>query len=93
LVELALRYSNQHLHERLISVAESVARRAEAKFCPSAQTPVPRRWSLMDRLGAQTIQALLADCGSGSTKPALALKYDISLSSVKRIIKSANING
>jgi hypothetical protein len=42
---------------------------------------------VMDRLGHQVISELLADRHAGATKPALAARYGISVSSVKRILK------
>jgi hypothetical protein len=46
-----------------------------------------RRWRVADRLGSQVVGQLLADRRSGMTKPALAARYAISLSSVKRMLK------
>jgi len=46
-----------------------------------------RRWRVADRLGSQVVGQLLADNKSGMTKPALALRYGISLSSVKRMVQ------
>jgi len=47
----------------------------------------PRRWRLVDRLGEQIIREILAQRQSGLAKRALADRYNISLSSVKRILK------
>jgi hypothetical protein len=46
-----------------------------------------RRWRVADRLGSQVVGRLLADRRSGMTKPALAARYAISLSNVKRMLK------
>lgn len=49
--------------------------------------PAPRRWRLVDRLGEQIIRDLLRDGRAGATQRALAERYGISLSSVKRIVR------
>jgi hypothetical protein len=44
--------------------------------------PGRRRWRVVDRLGEQVIRELLTARHAGATKPALAKRYGISLSSV-----------
>ena len=90
MVELTMRYSNQQISQRLLSTAESIAGLATVKMGSSGPAPLPRRWRLADRLGEQGLQALLADRRLGMGKRALAFRYDMSLSSVKRLLKSAH---
>lgn len=49
--------------------------------------PAPRRWRLVDRLGARIMHDLLHDSCSGATNQELADHYGIGLSSVKRLLK------
>lgn len=44
---------------------------------------------MIDRLGEQIIHDLLRDGRAGATKPILARRYGVNLSSVKRILKRA----
>ena len=47
-----------------------------------------RRWRVVDRLGEQVIDELLEGRRRGLTMKALAERYGISLSSVKRVTRS-----
>jgi DNA invertase Pin-like site-specific DNA recombinase len=57
---------------------------------PPSPAPGVRRWRLVDRLGEQVIRQLLEDRRGGMTKQQLVERYNISLSSVKRIIGGKN---
>jgi hypothetical protein len=52
----------------------------------SSRRPSQRRRGLVDRLGEQTIRELMRDSRLGATRRALAERYNISLSSVKRLV-------
>jgi DNA-binding Lrp family transcriptional regulator len=52
-----------------------------------ALAPQRQRWRLVDRLGEQIIRDLLRDSRTGTTHSALAERYGISLSSVKRVLQ------
>ena len=52
-----------------------------------ALAPQRQRWRLVDRLGEQIIRDLLRDSRTGTTHRALAERYGISLSSVKRVLR------
>jgi DNA-binding GntR family transcriptional regulator len=58
----------------------------EATRTTAAPAP-PRRWRLVDRLGEQIIRDLLRDSRAGITQRRLAVRYGISLSSVKRLLR------
>jgi DNA invertase Pin-like site-specific DNA recombinase len=45
-----------------------------------------RRWRIVDRMGQQIINDLIADRSTGVSKAKLAERYGISLSSVKRLL-------
>ena len=49
-----------------------------------------RRWRLVDRLGERVIDELLRDRRQGATQRELADRYDIGLSSVKRILREGS---
>jgi hypothetical protein len=46
-----------------------------------------RRWRLVDRLGEQIILEIVQSSHAGTTHRALAERYGISLSSVKRVLR------
>lgn len=56
---------------------------ASVDVAVSARQP----WRVADRLGADELDRLLADWRNGTSKPTLARRYGISLSSVKRILR------
>jgi hypothetical protein len=53
----------------------------------SAPRQTARRWRSVDRLGEHIISDLIRESHSGATKRVLAWRYEISLSSVKRILR------
>jgi DNA invertase Pin-like site-specific DNA recombinase len=71
----------------LVALAAEAVERIRAEEGQVLSSTPPRRWRLVDRLGEQVIREILAQRRSGLTKQALADRYDISLSSVKRILK------
>jgi DNA-binding GntR family transcriptional regulator len=58
---------------------------------PPTLAPQRQRWRLVDRLGEQIIRELLRDSDSGATQRSLAERYGISLSSVKRLLRTSRI--
>jgi hypothetical protein len=50
--------------------------------------PTSRRWRIVDRLHARAITQLVSDGLAGVPKRELAMRYDISLSSVKRLLRT-----
>jgi hypothetical protein len=71
-------------------VVVHVAQLADAIKVEEAQQerPAPQRqpWRLVDRLGEQIICDLLRDRRTGATHRVLAVRYGVSLSSVKRLL-------
>jgi hypothetical protein len=53
----------------------------------AAPTKAPRHWRLVDRLGEQVIGDLLRDRHADATRGALAERYGLSVSSVKRVLR------
>jgi len=87
-VELRGRLSNSQVLEAVALAAQAVdGVKIEAGQVPSPPR-APRRWRLVDRLGEHIILQLLQDRRGGLTKQALADRYDVSLSSIKRILRT-----
>jgi hypothetical protein len=91
LVELVGHYSNPDEWAHLADIVHPPARPAvdieawdESTVRPSCSR---RPWPVVDRLGDETVQQLLRDRRSGMMQRALAKRYGISLSSVKRILR------
>jgi DNA invertase Pin-like site-specific DNA recombinase len=70
-----------------VTLAAEAVKRIEAEKRQVLSPTPPRRWRLVDRLGEQIIREILTHRQSGLTKRALADRYNISVSSVKRILK------
>jgi DNA invertase Pin-like site-specific DNA recombinase len=70
-----------------VALAEQAIDGLAAEGTPPRPSAPVRRWRLADRLGEQIIREILAQRQSGLAKRALADRYNISLSSVKRILK------
>jgi hypothetical protein len=86
MVDLRGCYSNPQVVEAM-ALAEQAIKDIKIdgeRFCSRAPR---RRWRLTDRLGEQIILQVVNDRRSGMTKLALAKRYGISLSSVKRILR------
>jgi hypothetical protein len=87
-MELGRRYSNRVDMQERLCAARQAAPCVTTESEPQSATPAPpRRWRLVDRLGAQTLEDLLEDRRRGMTMAALARRYGISLSSVKRLLR------
>jgi hypothetical protein len=92
LVELVGRYSNPDEWEHLADTTQALAEPAadaealdELRANPSSSSRRP--WPVTDRLGEQTVRELLRDRRSGVVQRVLAVRYGISSSSVKRILR------
>jgi hypothetical protein len=86
-VDLRGRLSNPDMREVVASAAQAVSCIQADDGQGSSSPSAPRRWKLVDRLGEQILRDLLKDSGTGATKHALAQRYGISLSSVKRLLR------
>jgi len=87
-VELREQLSRRDTAAALTMAAEAIhARAAEGYNAAPAITAARPRWRLTDRLGEVVLRALVEDRRAGLTMMALAQKYDISLSSAKRLLK------
>ncbi|MEP6527857.1 MAG: hypothetical protein ABJA86_11910 [Nocardioidaceae bacterium] len=87
MVELKGRFSNPDVREVVASVGHLAAGINSDHSHTAAPTQAPRRWRLVDRLGEQVIGDLLRDRHAGATHHALAERYGISVSSVKRVMR------
>jgi hypothetical protein len=87
LVDLRGRFSNPEVLEMVALATQAVAEAKAGVGQAASPPPPPRRWRLVDRLGEQSICDLLRDRHAGATKRALAERYGISFSSVKRILR------
>jgi hypothetical protein len=85
-VELRGRLSNPQAREIVTLAAQAFDNVAGENAQTGLPRSVTRRWRVIDR-GHQVISELLADRHAGATKPALAARHGISVSSVKRILK------
>ena len=86
-VELRGRFSNPEVQDLVESVGQLTAEINSDHSHTAAPTQAPRRWRLVDRLGEQVIGDLLRDRHAGATHHALAERYGISVSSVKRVMR------
>ena len=91
-MELLRRYSNRDdLLKPLVSVLERISEEPpvteeEARLV-SADGPTSRAWHVSDRLTSADIKDLVTSYRAGSTIRVLAEQYDISTSSVKRLLR------
>jgi hypothetical protein len=90
LVDLRGRFSNPEVRAMVVQVAQLAAgiNVQEDQRERPALAPQRQRWRLVDRLGEQVIGDLLRDRHAGATQCALAERYGISLSSVKRLLRN-----
>jgi len=79
--------SNPDIRDVVAHAAKLVSHVSVDQGSTSSPRQAGRRWRLVDRLGEQIIREILAQRQSGLAKRALADRYIISLSSVKRILK------
>jgi hypothetical protein len=90
-VELVGRYSNPdkwgHLSETKLALAHPEVDAEATDVIVRAPTCSGRPWPVVNRLGEQTVHQLLRDRRAGAIQRALAERYGISLSSVKRILR------
>ena len=83
------RFSNPEVRAVVAQVAQlaDAIKVEEGQQERPALAPQRQRWRLVDRLGEQIIRDLLRDSRTGTTHRALAERYGISLSSVKRVLR------
>jgi DNA invertase Pin-like site-specific DNA recombinase len=88
-VDLRGRFSNPEVRAVVVLVAQLAAgiKVEEDQQERLALAPQRQRWRLVDRLGEQIIRDLLRDRHAGTTHRALAERYGISVSSVKRVLR------
>jgi DNA invertase Pin-like site-specific DNA recombinase len=95
-VELRGRLSNpavEALVQDVTQVAAGIRADRSDQATPSTPPlPPPRRWRLVDRLGEQIIRDLLRDSRTGITQRRLAERYEISTSSVKRLLRDDRLS-
>jgi hypothetical protein len=89
LVDLRGRFSNPEVLAVVVQVAQLAdgIKVEDDQHERPALAPQRQRWRLVDRLSEQTIQDLLRDRWTGTTHRALAERYGVSLSSVKRVLR------
>jgi DNA invertase Pin-like site-specific DNA recombinase len=89
LVDLRGRFSNPEVRAVVVQVAQLAdgIKVEEDQNERPALAPQRQRWRLVDRLSEQIIRDLLRDRQTGTTHRALAERYGISLSSVKRVLR------
>ncbi|HET6752332.1 MAG TPA: hypothetical protein VFH23_00085 [Jiangellaceae bacterium] len=89
-MELVGRYSNPDEWEHLSDTTQALACSACDTLADELE-PRPSRdrrpWPVVKRLGEQAIHELLVDRHSGTKQSDLALRYGISLSTVKRLLR------
>jgi hypothetical protein len=85
-VDLRGRLSNPEAVETVALAAQAVDGIKEDGGQAASAAPPSRRWRLVDRLGEQIISDLIRERHSGATKRVLAQRYQISLSSVERVL-------
>ena len=89
MVELKGQLSRHGLRAQLVGLEHLSDTAKIVRVAPDPPV-LPRRWRLADRLGEEVLRALVEDRRAGSTNEALAAKYKISVSSVKRVLKRFN---
>jgi hypothetical protein len=88
MVDLREQLSNPLLRASIRDAARLVERAAAAEpFHRAVQKPPRRAWRVSERLTETVLDELRAHYERGTPKPKLAADYDISLSSVKRLIR------
>jgi predicted DNA binding protein len=93
LVELLRRYSNRiDLLNPLVSLLERINEELPASEeepqLASTDGPSPQAWRVSDRLTPTDIKILVTSYLAGSTIRDLAQQYDISTTSVKRVLRA-----
>jgi hypothetical protein len=86
-VDLRGRLSNPGIRDIVAHTAKLVSRVSVDHGSTSAPRRTARRWRLVDRLGEQIILEIVRSSHAGTTHRALAERYGISLSSVKRVLR------
>jgi hypothetical protein len=87
-VELVGRYSNPRSLETVSQAAEAITNIEPKTSQAVSNLRVHGPWRLRDRLGEQVIASILRDSQAGTTQRRLAERYGISLSSVKRVLRT-----
>lgn len=95
LVELARRYSNRpellNPLVRVMSMIHTEPSDTTHHDRPSVEGANVVPWRISDRFAAHDIDVLIAAYRSGQTAPALAKRYDIGLTSVKRLLRDRGV--
>jgi hypothetical protein len=87
MVELVRLYSSPDVRGIVAHAAQAVTRVKLDHYSAASPLSARRHWRLVDRLGEQIIHELLTDSRAGTQQRELAERYDISVSSVKRILR------
>ncbi len=94
LVELVRRYCNRpDLQERLAEVCRKARERSEHDDDPDmgVRGQTARVWRVRDRLTDDDVQLLAAEFLAGTSKRVLAERYNLSLSTVKNILRKHGV--
>jgi transcriptional regulator of aromatic amino acid metabolism len=95
MVELLHRYSNpSHFLKPLVSVLRKIksgAMDADLSGFGTVQGKQPSVWRLVDRLSEQEVAALLDTYRAGTPSRVLAVRYSISPTSVKRLLREHGV--
>jgi hypothetical protein len=86
-VDLRGRFSNPEALETVALAAQAVDGIQKDGSQVASAAPPLRRWRLVDRRGEEIISDLIRESHSGATRRVLAQRYQISLSSVKRVLR------
>jgi DNA invertase Pin-like site-specific DNA recombinase len=86
-VELRGRFSNPKVRAIVAQATQAVTVDRVDSGDEASPPLAGQTWRLIDRLGEQIIRDLLRDRRTGTTHCALAERYGISLSSVKRVLR------
>jgi DNA-directed RNA polymerase specialized sigma24 family protein len=95
-VELVRRYSNHaDLQERLSQAARKITPTTDQDQEPPDDTSVSgrdgRAWKVSDRLSDELVEAIIERFLAGEAKHALATRYGVSLSSIKRLLRQKGV--
>ena len=92
-VDLSGRLSNPLVRDTVEQAARAVEGITAQPGHHAATRPAGGPWRLVDRLGEQVILELLRERRRGTSQRALAQRYGISLSSVKRLVRHPATHG